>query len=626
MVVLGLLALASGCTGDEAETISTPEPTVAPTTSTAPADADDTRWTCHGVGRFTADELDDPSSRLTLEELGVDATELAERGLADSPATGWFEVTPAGGERVVLHPDALEEEWSVLSVLEGRLHVAGECTPVRATEPRIGIGTWDPLVSPLASETMGITVGVTERACSGGEDPTPRLLPPEVVLDDDTVTITLFIRRVEGDEVTCEGLPPTPIDVELPEPLGDRTLLDGSTLPAREVVAPAAVEEPVAAPPSLDELPMPVERPDGTLVAPWRTIPVFGADDGMFVQIRRCADQHLLEPEIDWAGDQLTLAFPVTASASNCEEPLPTDVWVTLGRSPTGAALLDGATDPPTPVAPPPELSEGVSPTPSPPPPSGASVEIVAELVVTRWPLPICAATYSPLPGLSVMSGGSAAPDRRTGLADLLAGSALPLTGWIEVTFASDPVASTYIATLDGETAAAFTFLDVDDGAALAGAQLCAGLPADWQPDGETSPFEPFLDLPFDPVATSALLDDFPVLGAAVRTVLDRDPAPLEVEVEVPRELRCDVMEGIEDLLEAEGFEVTALETAELEDPGRSLRYAGALRDSQLVTLNGSYSTPTILFVYDPQVGPDEVPFSGDPLPRFACGIEDAPR
>lgn len=53
-----------------------------------------------------------------------------------------------------------------------------------------------------------------------------RLLGPEVVMTDTRVLIAFAARRRPGMQ-TCPGNPEQPVTVDLPEPLGDREIVDG---------------------------------------------------------------------------------------------------------------------------------------------------------------------------------------------------------------------------------------------------------------------------------------------------------------------------------------------------------------------------------------------------------------
>jgi hypothetical protein len=85
-------------------------------------------------------------------------------------------------------------------------------------------------LDPAATE---IPVLVTERACNSGEDARGRIVVSAIRADDDAVTVTLAV-RTRGGAQSCPSNPETPFVLELEEPLGDRQLLDGSSIPARD--------------------------------------------------------------------------------------------------------------------------------------------------------------------------------------------------------------------------------------------------------------------------------------------------------------------------------------------------------------------------------------------------------
>ena len=72
---------------------------------------------------------------------------------------------------------------------------------------------------------------VQERSCASGKSPEGRVEPPQIEVTDAAITITFEIRRQPGGQ-DCQGNPPFPVTIELPEPLGDRALLDGGSRPA----------------------------------------------------------------------------------------------------------------------------------------------------------------------------------------------------------------------------------------------------------------------------------------------------------------------------------------------------------------------------------------------------------
>jgi hypothetical protein len=72
-----------------------------------------------------------------------------------------------------------------------------------------------------------IAVILNERPCVSGQEIGDRLLGPQVVMTDTQVFIAFAAERPPGDTFDCPGNPETPFVVELPEPLGDRELIEG---------------------------------------------------------------------------------------------------------------------------------------------------------------------------------------------------------------------------------------------------------------------------------------------------------------------------------------------------------------------------------------------------------------
>jgi hypothetical protein len=76
---------------------------------------------------------------------------------------------------------------------------------------------------------------VEEGSCSSASYATGRIGSPLVEFTSGTITITFGVRPLRGDQ-SCMGNPPTPVILDLGEPIGDRVLLDGSTHPAHQPV------------------------------------------------------------------------------------------------------------------------------------------------------------------------------------------------------------------------------------------------------------------------------------------------------------------------------------------------------------------------------------------------------
>lgn len=85
----------------------------------------------------------------------------------------------------------------------------------------------DPSGPQLSAETTTVPVIVNERECTGGQEIGDRLLGPQVVMTETRVLVAFAAERPEGDAFTCPSNPDMSYVVELPEPLGDRELVEG---------------------------------------------------------------------------------------------------------------------------------------------------------------------------------------------------------------------------------------------------------------------------------------------------------------------------------------------------------------------------------------------------------------
>jgi hypothetical protein len=85
----------------------------------------------------------------------------------------------------------------------------------------------DPEGEPLSASTVEFGVILTERPCVDGREISDRLLGPEIVMTETRVFVAFAAERPEGDAFTCPGNPDMPYVVELPQPIGDRELMEG---------------------------------------------------------------------------------------------------------------------------------------------------------------------------------------------------------------------------------------------------------------------------------------------------------------------------------------------------------------------------------------------------------------
>lgn len=239
--LLATVALAaSACAAPGTETSPAASTSAAASQSGDPG-APISRLTCGGGLAFDIEALDRPGTA----ELGVDpaaaalGAHLSEGGIETEwlPDAGWIESARSASEVLYLARGDDGSMYQVTVALdEGgwRVDGWGGCTP--QPELPLGVNLAIFRVAPGATvgpDTTEIDVLVTETACNSGQDARGRILPPRVISDADAVTVVMTVRARAG-AMDCPSNPETPFVLELPEPLGDRILLDGSSVPPRD--------------------------------------------------------------------------------------------------------------------------------------------------------------------------------------------------------------------------------------------------------------------------------------------------------------------------------------------------------------------------------------------------------
>jgi hypothetical protein len=108
----------------------------------------------------------------------------------------------------------------------------GDCRPMSAFPDGLGPASWelDPNFPTPTADTTELHILVWELACSGGSPATGRMASPIVSYEADSMVMTIGVTPI-GGPATCPGPPGTPAMVILPQPLGNRTLLDGRNHP-----------------------------------------------------------------------------------------------------------------------------------------------------------------------------------------------------------------------------------------------------------------------------------------------------------------------------------------------------------------------------------------------------------
>jgi len=214
----------------------------------ASSDPGAVHYDCFGV-RVTAAELAGAPEVADLDDHpGAGAFEAATDDLA-----GWLAVEVEddrlGAIRPLDPPDVLDgeirdHERLVVELLgqsgdgeadaEGWMMTsAGPCT-LRAELDGLGAATvvLDPEAPPSADDTS-VSLWVVERACASGRPATDRVAV-SVEESAEQVRLVVGVEPLEGAQ-SCPSNPPTPITVELAEPLGERQLLDAARLPPIEL-------------------------------------------------------------------------------------------------------------------------------------------------------------------------------------------------------------------------------------------------------------------------------------------------------------------------------------------------------------------------------------------------------
>lgn len=88
------------------------------------------------------------------------------------------------------------------------------------------VGIWQlPEDANVTAETTSFTIEVTRLACAGGV--TGEVLEPAIEVTDTTVIIVARVSKQDDREYECPSNDWVPVAVNLPEPIGQRQLVDG---------------------------------------------------------------------------------------------------------------------------------------------------------------------------------------------------------------------------------------------------------------------------------------------------------------------------------------------------------------------------------------------------------------
>jgi hypothetical protein len=247
--MLLLVLLLSAC--------ATPAPSGPAATTTAPAVALPTidvralagsGLTCGNGDKFPAAALQGPGGA----ELGDDAAAaalravLAEGGDPQLVRSGWHRVLASDTRAQFVAPGRGGSPWVVIAVEKGpsgwTMDLAGQCRLTVVMPAGLNLASWwlDPAAGTPGPDAVAVMALVQERC--GGQPLDGRVVPPVVIYQPDSVTVVFGFVPLRGggqeQDSICGSAPPASYRVILEEPLGQRRLLDGSTIPPRDASKP----------------------------------------------------------------------------------------------------------------------------------------------------------------------------------------------------------------------------------------------------------------------------------------------------------------------------------------------------------------------------------------------------
>jgi hypothetical protein len=213
-------------------------PTVPERLTAIAGDATPDTVSCGGQTGFPASVVDDPNppspeSGPQLEALkGVIEVFGVDVGVQGSPTWRWAGQQSDAAEYISHVGDRWV--WATIRLKDGKWIPAGfgDCQLTAVLGNGLGPAEWtlNPAFPPPTAQSTELQILVWELACSGGQPATGRMSPPLAEYEANQLTMTIGVTPVGGG-ATCPGPPGTPVVVTLPQPLGDRTLLDGHTYP-----------------------------------------------------------------------------------------------------------------------------------------------------------------------------------------------------------------------------------------------------------------------------------------------------------------------------------------------------------------------------------------------------------
>jgi hypothetical protein len=207
------------------------------------------RYTCESPDGFTPSLVDTPARAESEDHPSAAALRTALEGGIPGP-----DILPDSGHWLVSRDastayymaqarDGSEHPFVNVSLSNGvdgwELTGWGDCHPAMVLD-ELSLVRWplDPASPQPAAGTTELTALVTEWACTCGAPVIDRLLAPSITFGSDAISIVFAARPLAG-LVTCPGIAPARVGVQLREDVGDRVLLDAGVFPAADPSDPA---------------------------------------------------------------------------------------------------------------------------------------------------------------------------------------------------------------------------------------------------------------------------------------------------------------------------------------------------------------------------------------------------
>lgn len=191
--------------------------------------------TC-GSGAFQADALNGPAGAEDKTGPIYDALREGLRIFAgefpDSVNLSWILVHQDDTDAIFLAERGDGWQSAHVALEDGEWYMSGfgGCQPRTYIGEGVGFAEWalDPDFPKPTAQSREIHALIREQDCSGGIPAFGRIAEPVAEYGNGELVLTIGVQTIGG---TCPGNPTTPVTIVLPEPLGNRDLLDGSYYP-----------------------------------------------------------------------------------------------------------------------------------------------------------------------------------------------------------------------------------------------------------------------------------------------------------------------------------------------------------------------------------------------------------